>query len=115
MPHRKNMGLFSFYTADTKKIIQVSGRGRTFPVALLIPKEFGGGKIVEKGYDGYGHFGGEDVYELLADWNRAYLTEDLLEEPTCNDYEEEEYYHRAVKWYAHQCKILRHFQQGKSD
>ena len=37
---------------------------------LLIPKEFGGGHILEQCYDGYGHFGGRDVYALVAQWNR---------------------------------------------
>lgn len=38
-------------------------------VYLLIPKEFGGGHIVEHCYDGYGRFGGRDVYALVAQWN----------------------------------------------
>ncbi len=25
-------------------------------------------------YDGYGHFGGYDIYELAADWNREFLS-----------------------------------------
>ena len=29
-------------------------------VYVLIPKEFGGGHLVEHCYDGYGHFGGEE-------------------------------------------------------
>lgn len=42
-------------------------------VYLLVPKEFGGGHIIEHCYDGYGHFGGYDVYDLVANWNRGYL------------------------------------------
>ena len=37
---------------------------------VLIPKEFGGGHIYESRYDGYGNFGGKDIFELVADWNR---------------------------------------------
>jgi len=37
---------------------------------LLVSKIYGGGHIVEKCYDGYGNFGGKDVYDLVADWNR---------------------------------------------
>lgn len=45
-------------------------------VYVLIPKEFGGGHIKETCYDGYGRFGGLDIYELVADWNRKYITAD---------------------------------------
>lgn len=32
-------------------------------------------EIVESSYEGYGIFDGKDVYDLVVDWNRAYLTE----------------------------------------
>lgn len=44
-------------------------------VYVLIPKEFGGGHIEESYYDGYGNFCGQDIYELVVDWNRKYLGE----------------------------------------
>lgn len=44
-------------------------------VYVLVPKEFGGGHIHETCYDGYGRFGGQDIYELVVDWNRAHLEE----------------------------------------
>ena len=43
-------------------------------VYLLVPKEFGGGRIKETCYDGYGNFGGKDAYDLVADWNREFLS-----------------------------------------
>lgn len=46
-------------------------------VYLLVPKQFGGGHIVETCYDGYGNFGGVDVYDLVADWNREMIPEIL--------------------------------------
>ena len=44
-------------------------------VYLLVPQEFGGGHIEEDCYDGYGHFGGKDYYDLIADWNKAMIPE----------------------------------------
>ena len=67
------MGFFSWKTSDTNKSIsnQYSIRG-TFPVYVLVPKEFQaeyGKYIEEKNYDGYGVFGNEDIYSLVAKWN----------------------------------------------
>lgn len=36
---------------------------------VLIPEEFGGGYLMEDNYDGYGVFGGRDIYALVAQWN----------------------------------------------
>lgn len=49
------------------------------PSYLLVPEEFGGGHIEEPNYDGFGHFGGRNVFEIIAEWNRTYLTEDMIE------------------------------------
>ena len=46
-------------------------------VYLLKPKEFGGGHIEESCYDGYGHFGGQDVFELVAAWNKGFIPDML--------------------------------------
>lgn len=46
-------------------------------VYVLVPEEFGGGHIHETCYDGYGRFGGYDIYDLVADWNRGVLTKDF--------------------------------------
>lgn len=40
---------------------------------VLVPREFGGGHIATGRYDGYGHFGGYDIYELVAEWNKEYI------------------------------------------
>lgn len=64
------MGFFSWITSDTNKSISNAYTKRgALPVYLLIPKEFGGGAIYEDDYEGYGEFGGEDAYDLLAQWN----------------------------------------------
>lgn len=62
------MGFFSWNTSDTHKSISniYSSRG-TFTVYVLCPD---GTKIREDDYDGYGDFGGRDIYALVAQWNR---------------------------------------------
>lgn len=67
------MGQFSWLDCITKEQV-VDNKLRD--VYVLVPKEFRkeyGLRIVEHCYDGYGHFGGYDVYDLVADWNREYL------------------------------------------
>ena len=60
------MGQFSWLDCITnEQIIDDKQRG----VFVLVPADFGGGHIHEWRYDGYGHFGGHDVYELVARWN----------------------------------------------
>lgn len=63
------MGQFSFMYADTdnQKALRVGGEAY-----VLCPD---GTVIHEDCYDGYGRFGGKDIYELVADWNRKYLAE----------------------------------------
>ena len=64
---RNKMGFFSWITSDTNRSISNRYSCReTFPVYLLCPD---GRKISECRYEGYGVFGGEDAYALLARWN----------------------------------------------
>ena len=60
------MGQFSWLDCKTGEQV-VDDKVRD--VFLLVPKEFGGGHIHEVCYDGYGRFGGRDVYALVAQWN----------------------------------------------
>ena len=61
------MGFFSWETSDTNKSIpNIYSSRETFPVYLLLPD---GGLIKETTYEGYGIFGGKDVYALVANWN----------------------------------------------
>ena len=66
------MGQFSWLDCKTGEQV-IDNKERN--VYLLVPKEFGGGHILETCYDGYGRFGGHDVYDLVVDWNRDYLDE----------------------------------------
>ena len=63
------MGSFSWYTSDTKRAILIDN---PFPVYVLFPD---GELLLEEEYNGYGKFGGHDIYNLVADWNRKYLSE----------------------------------------
>ena len=60
-----NEGQFSWMTQDTGNQIG-SERQNTIFVTMFDDK---GNKFEEKGYDGYGEFGGKDYYELLAEMN----------------------------------------------
>lgn len=63
------MGSFSWYASDTKRAIRSEN---PFPVYALRPDTE---PLLELDYDGYGNFGGWDIYDLVADWNRKYLSE----------------------------------------
>lgn len=68
------MGQFSWLDCVTGKQI-VDDKEKD--VYLLVPKQFGGGHIKETCYDGYGRFGGHDVYDLVVDWNKDFISEVL--------------------------------------
>ena len=78
------MGCFSWLDCRTGEQIRI---GNSRKVYVLIPEKFGGGHITDTYYDGYGSFGGCDIYELVADWNRVYLSEQMLDKvPYRNEY-----------------------------
>lgn len=65
------MGQFSWITSDTHE--QVFNDYDKKPAYVLVPKEFQheyGEYFEEKDYEGYGVFGGRDVYALVAQWNK---------------------------------------------
>lgn len=67
------MGQFSWLDCVTHKQIVDNKRKGVF---LLVPAKFSGeygNAIFEKEYDGYGNFGGYDVYDLIADWNKEFV------------------------------------------
>ena len=75
------MGFFSWKTCDTRRSISnaYSDRG-ALPCKVLIPleyqSEFNNQKFIfEDCYEGYGTFGGYDIYDLIAKWNRKFLSE----------------------------------------
>ena len=71
-PRVLNEGQFSWFTQDTGQQIG-SERSNTIDVWMFDNQ---GNSWFEKGYEGYGEFGGMDYYELLARMN-GYSEEDL--------------------------------------
>lgn len=65
--------MFSWVTSDTYKSISVGmNRYKGCPKKVYLLNPFGD-PYVETDYDGYGHFGGHDVYALVAKWNKPEL------------------------------------------
>jgi hypothetical protein len=61
------MGFFSFKTTDTgRSISNRHSHLRTFPVTLVDNK---GNIYRENNYEGYGIFGGKDIFILIAEMN----------------------------------------------
>lgn len=61
------MGFFSWYTSDTNKSIPSHYSSRpTFKVNVITED---GQVFTEDNYDGYGEFGGKDIYTLCAEMN----------------------------------------------
>lgn len=58
------MGQFSWICSDDNRPLYNEGNDRE--AYLLLPT---GGSIHEREYEGYGIFDGQDVYELVVDWN----------------------------------------------
>lgn len=73
------MGQFSWLDCKTnEQIIDDEVRD----VYVLVPEEFKDiykSHIEEHCYDGYGHFGQYDIYDLVADWNRDYIDAENFE------------------------------------
>ncbi len=69
------MGAFSWMFADkrNKQALKIMGHG-----FVACPD---GSFIEETSYDGYGHFAGHDIYDLVVDWNRDWLNTSMLQKP----------------------------------
>jgi len=70
------MGCFSWLDCKNKNQIKIGDK-----CFLLIPEEFSGEygeKLCTSYYNGYGSFGGHDVYELSAIFNRNHIDESNL-------------------------------------
>lgn len=69
------MGQFSWLYSNTENQMLDDVIADSY---LLVPPEFQdkyGKYIYESCYDGYGHFGKYDVYELIPEWNKDFIPE----------------------------------------
>lgn len=95
------MGCFSWMYADTDNNKPLNIDERAY---VICPDNT---VIEEKYYDGYGEFGGHDIYELVSDWNKDYISVANLRKPQRNL--------NALRRYEKDCQMLTDFVNGKSD
>ena len=62
------MGVFSFMTTDTRESVPNKWQNDR-PTFTVYMKDDKGNLWKESAYEGYGNFGGKDIYELLAEMN----------------------------------------------
>lgn len=107
------MGQFSWLDCVTGEQIIDDKRKSVY---VLVPKEFGGGHIREGIYDGYGHFGGYDIYDLVAEWNKAELSHRMLQAPNPKNWGkyDADYYRWAVERHLRTLDMLLDFKNGTS-
>ena len=107
------MGQFSWKYADTNNRSALKLYGTAY---VPCPD---GTVIYEPCYYCYGIFGGHDIYDLVADWNRESISADNIKRPKPtvpkNTQQEEEWYQRAMERYHFQCSRLLDFVDGKPD
>lgn len=70
------MGQFSWFAQDTKRQIFNDAPKGYQTIHMVDPRD--GTDYSEDDYDGYGHFGGRDFYELLADINKDLIVSDYI-------------------------------------
>mgnify|MGYP000672144913 CR=1 FL=1 len=71
------MGFFSFKTDDTNESIPniYQSAHEAFTVYM---RDNAGNTFIESAYDGYGVFGGVDIYELMAEMNQLTISRDEM-------------------------------------
>lgn len=107
------MGQFSWMYADTgnKKALRCGKRA-------FVPCP-NGITLIEAHYDGYGNFEGHDIYELVADWNREYISKHNIRRPLRRQWGDtkgdDALYKSAVDRYCRYCQRITDFVNKKSD
>lgn len=112
------MGCFSWCTSDTKKSIPCCIPFGDLPGTVYLLNPFGE-PYKETDYEGYGEFGGRDVYDLVVEWNREHLTPDNVTKPDRSDYAPgkagDGYYQKACERHAVICEAIQAYAGGASD
>lgn len=111
------MGQFSWIYSDTNEQLLDDVKADAY---LLVPKPFQkeyGKAIHESGYDGYGHFGKYDVYDLVALWNRDYFPSEtrIVTYPEREKYVNDDCYELSVKIYKRNVQMGKDFVNYVSD
>jgi hypothetical protein len=94
------MGFFSFITNDSKKSVII---GQKVNIYLIDNR---GNVYTEEQYDGYGEFGGKDIFILFAEMNNFTLPSSIsieaddIEAEETEDIEAEETYIERLRSYA---------------
>lgn len=113
------MGNYSWCTSDTRKSIPCFGeKYEGAPSVIYLLNPFGEPYKAEV-YGGYGLFAGEDVFKLVAEWNKEFLSTDNIVKPDRKDFarskEGGERYRVAFNKYEAECLRLSEFVAGKPD
>lgn len=103
------MGFFSFMFADTNNT-EALKIGK--PAYVVLPN---GGLLHTARYDGYGNFDSHNIFELVVDWNKEFLSEKNLVKPCEEDYDEAIYFNAAMRHYEYSCSRLNDFLSGKKE
>lgn len=102
------MGVFSFLFADT----QNTGSLRIGRSAYVVLPD--GTSMYAHYYDGYGNFDERNIFEMVAEWNKDYLSVSNLCKPERSDYDESDF-QSVMQQYEYSCRRLTDFISGVSE
>ncbi len=68
------MGCFSRKFSDVPGRL-IIGKRAIVPIPPCFQDKYGVSQIKENSYDGHGRYGCYDIYDLVADWNREFLSQ----------------------------------------
>ena len=112
------MGCFSWKFCNKKDRLRIDGEA--FVICPAPGDGLEAGTVLhETCYDGYGRFDGHDIYELVADWNKPYLSVYNVEMPDRRHWADDErgdlWYEEALERYKKRLKKMRDFINNKPD